>query len=261
MGRDCARIRARGRHIERGVCTGEIGPLVESTANDKLNSLITETVLQLRLKLDLELMRTAMKRTSATMSQETSEARPMREQCAADFGAMVKEIYATRGLTRSTVKTWNTSHDGACRTSRKQVRKCLELLRKDINLGCALEEAFVPFNIRGWHRRSLSKESDNFLAEGIAGHLSNCNLIFKEDVLCAAHALLKLDCGDHVNSPTEGWYTGFVQRHKKRCKIVDASRLAWVTTENLHRWYLDKNTSVFTRKGDSPGKSSVVRLS
>ena len=83
-------------------------------------------------------------------------------------------------------------------------------------------------------------------------HLSNCNLIFKEDVLRAAHALLKLECGDAVNSPTEGWYTGFVQRHKlkkKRCKIVDASRLAWATTENLRRWYLDNTLPFLLEKG------------
>ena len=101
-------------------------------------------------------------------------------------------------------------------------------------------------NNRGWHRMSLSREGEEFLAEGIAVHLSNCNLIFKEDVLRAAHGLLKHERGEDVKVPTEGWYTGFVKRHKlkkKRCNIVEASRLTWATTENMQRWYLDNETA------------------
>ena len=46
----------------------------------------------------------------------------------------------------------------------------------------------------------------------------------------AAHGLLKHERGEDVKAPTEGWYTGFVKRHKlkkKRCNIVEASRLTW----------------------------------
>jgi len=65
--------------------------------------------------------------------------------------------------------------------------------------------------------------------------------------LRAAHGLLKHERGEDVKAPTEGWYTGFVKRHKlkkKTCNIVEASRLTWATAENMQRWYLD-NTLPF----------------
>lgn len=155
---------------------------------------------------------------------------------------MVKEIYTTGASVRAAVTKWNLVHDGPAVTSRSQIKKCLDRLKNDLKLGCTLEEADVPFNNRGWHRMSLSREAEEFLADGLALHLSNCTLIFKNDVLRAAHGLLKRERGADAKVPTEGWYTGFVKRHKlkkKRCKIVEASRLAWATSENLHRWYLD----------------------
>ena len=222
---------------------------------DKLDDLIIAASLQLRLKLDLRVdspvERATKTRASAAATPTTPAPSRTREQCAAEFAAMVKEIHTTRTSVRAAVTKWNALHDGPARTSREQVRKCLKRLEKDLELGCTLEEVDVPFNDRGWHRMSLSHEAEEFLAAGIDAHLSNCTLIFKEDVLRAAHGLLKRERGADAKVPTEGWYTGFVKRHKlkkKRCKIVEASRLTWATAENLHRWYLENKLPFLLEK-------------
>jgi hypothetical protein len=214
---------------------------------DELDSFIIAASRQLREECDRKVERAATKRASAAATRATPAPNPTREQCAADFAVMVKEIHTTRTSVRAAVTKWNACHNGPARTSRDQVSRCLKRLQNDLKLGCTLEQAYVPFNNRGWHKMSLSREGEEFLAEGIALHLSNCNLIFKEDVLRAAHGLLKREGGEDVKVPTEGWYTGFVKRHKlkkKRCKIVEASRLLWATAENMQRWYLD-NTLPF----------------
>jgi len=115
---------------------------------DQLDALIISASLQLRWELDKKAEQATKKRASAAATPATPAPSRTREQCAAEFAVMVKEIHTTRASVRAAVTNWNVLHDGPAKTSREQVSKCLNRLENDLKLGCTLEEAYVPFNNR-----------------------------------------------------------------------------------------------------------------
>ena len=124
----CAQIRARGRHGARGARrSDEVATSIDSKP-DQLDALITSASLQLRCELDKKAEQATKKRASAAATPATPAPSRTREQCAAEFAVMVKEIHTTRASVRAAVTKWNVLHDGPAKTSREQVRKCLKLL-------------------------------------------------------------------------------------------------------------------------------------
>ena len=74
---------------------------------DELDSRIIAASRQLRVECDRKVERAATKRASAAATPATPAPNPTREQCAADFGVMVKEIHTTRASVRAAVTKWN----------------------------------------------------------------------------------------------------------------------------------------------------------